>query len=81
MDSRLSIRVPDELAQALADRKERCSMNVSAFVCRAIRNELTRPIFDAEPATTIEERLLEPATERRSASAPAVLISQSKASA
>jgi post-segregation antitoxin (ccd killing protein) len=66
MDSRLSIRIPDELAQVLAERKERLSMNVSAFVCRAIRNELARPVLDAEPE------------ERRSTSAPAVLFTPRK---
>jgi hypothetical protein len=67
MDSRLSIRIPDELAQVLAERKERLSMNVSAFVCRAIRNELARPVLDVEQES-----------ERRSTSAPAVLFTPRK---
>jgi hypothetical protein len=68
MDSRLSVRIPNELAQALADRKERCSMNISAFVCRAIKNELARRVFEAEPAA-----------ERRSTSPVPVLTTPRKA--
>jgi predicted transcriptional regulator len=45
----LTVRLPDDLEKALEERKEQCSMNVSAFVCRAIRRELERPIIDAEP--------------------------------
>jgi hypothetical protein len=38
----LSVRLPDDLAQDLNERKLRDSLNVSAFVVRALRNEFER---------------------------------------
>ena len=57
----LSIRVPLELAQRLAQRKENNFLNISAFCRRAIERELDRPVLDAEPEPTIARRSASPA--------------------
>jgi post-segregation antitoxin (ccd killing protein) len=49
MDTTLTIRIPVETAQVLAERKQNHALNISAFVRRAIERELARPIADAEP--------------------------------
>ena len=53
----LHIRIPDNLARALEDRRQNADLNVSAFCRRAIERELVRPVVDAEP----ERRALSPA--------------------
>jgi post-segregation antitoxin (ccd killing protein) len=55
----LSISVPIEIAQALSNRKELASLNVSAFCSRAIARELSRPVVDAEPAVETASRRAE----------------------
>jgi len=45
----LSISVPIAIAEALHDRKEQSSLNVSAFCSRAIERELRRTIVESEP--------------------------------
>jgi post-segregation antitoxin (ccd killing protein) len=69
MTTTLTIRVPVELAKILADRKANASLNVSAFVRRAIERELQRPVVDAKSDQ-------EETHERRSKSASAVLVVQ-----
>jgi predicted transcriptional regulator len=54
----LSVRLPDDLGQALEQRRELLSVNVSAFVCRAIRRELERPIVEAEPVQNLPLKVL-----------------------
>jgi post-segregation antitoxin (ccd killing protein) len=49
----ISVRLPADLEQTLAERKENCSLNISAFVCKAIRRELERPIVEADPKPTV----------------------------
>jgi hypothetical protein len=66
MSTLLSVRIPNELAERLDERRRNADLNVSAFVRRVIERELDRPVLDAVP-------------ERRSASAPAVLFTPRKA--
>lgn len=49
MNTTLTIRIPVETAQVLAERKQNSALNISALVRRAIERELTRPTVDVEP--------------------------------
>ena len=57
MKTTISISVPDSVARALAERKQKGDVNVSAFCARAIERELARTIVDADHiAAGIERR-------------------------
>jgi Ribbon-helix-helix protein, copG family len=51
MSTLLSVRIPNELAEKLDERRRNADLNVSGFVRRIIERELDRPVLDAEPET------------------------------
>jgi hypothetical protein len=51
MSTLLSVRIPNELAERLDERRRNADLNVSGFVRRIIERELDRPVLDAEPET------------------------------
>jgi hypothetical protein len=54
------VRFSDEEAAALRDHKKHTDLPMSAFIRRAVRNELRRPVIDAEP-TPEQRRSVSPA--------------------
>jgi hypothetical protein len=67
MGTLITFRIPDSLARALAERKQKASINVSAFCRRAIERELQRPVIDVGPERQVTRQpvLFSPKQETR----------------